>query len=445
MQVRLLGPVDVVVNGVSRPICGLRRKAVLATLALQHGDIVSVDQLTDVVWGEAAPSAARNTLQSHVSYLRAVLGDKAAIRAQQPGYVLELPDGTDVQLVRRLMGLARRAAAPADQARQLAAALSLWRGQPLADVTGMVWLDGQAARLGMIRLEVLRALADARLAAGEHRELLDQVLEQLAAEQLLDEQIQAQLMIALYRSGRQADALAAYQRMRRALSDELGVSPSQRLRDLEVAILRQDPALDVAAGPAGPGGAAPAGPVPAQLPPVPAFAGRRDELASLDALLPESPAAGADVHAGAAISLLSGTAGVGKTTLAVHWAHRVSARFPDGQLFTNLQGFDPAGAAIEPSDALRGFLEAFGIPEARIPPDLAGQAGLYRSVLAGKRVLVVLDNARDEKQVRPLLPASPGCRAIVTSRNRLVGLVATEGASPLMLDLLSPDDARELC
>ena len=190
-------------------------------------------------------------------------------------------------------------------------------------------------------------------------------------------------------------------------------------------------------------GAAPV-PVPAQLPPGPPFAGRRDELASLDALLPASAEAPEGGPGGAAISVLSGTAGVGKTALAVHWARRVSARFPDGQLFASLRGFDPAGAAIEPGDALRGFLEAFGIPEARIPAELAGQAGLYRSVLAGKRVLVVLDNARDEKQVRPLLPASPGCVAVVTSRNRLVGLVATEGASALTLDLLSPGDAREL-
>jgi DNA-binding SARP family transcriptional activator len=443
MQVRLLGPVDVVVDGQPRPVHGLRRKAVLATLALQHGDLVSIDQLIDVVWGEAAPATARNTLQSHVSYLRTVLGGKPAIRAQPPGYVLDLPDGTDVLRVRQLILLAGQAAAPAEQARQLAAALGLWRGQPLADVEGVPWLDGQAERLNMLRVDVVRALSDARLAAGEHRELIPS-LEPLAAERPLDEQVQAQLMLALYRSGRQADALAVYQRTRRALADQLGVDPGPSLRDLEVAILRQDPALDVTAELTRTGRGTAAVPVPAQLPPGPPFAGRRDELASLDALLPapaETPEGGAG---GAAISVLSGTAGVGKTALAVHWAWRVSARFPDGQLFASLRGFDPAGAALDPGDALRGFLEAFGIPEARIPADLAGQAGLYRSVLAGKRVLVVLDNAKDEQQVRPLLPASYGCAAVVTSRNRLVGLVATEGANPLTLDLLSPGDAREL-
>jgi DNA-binding SARP family transcriptional activator/tetratricopeptide (TPR) repeat protein len=442
MQVRLLGPVDVIVDGEPRPVHGLRRKAVLATLALQHGDLVSIDQLMDVVWGGTAPSTSRNTLQSHVSYLRSVLGDRTAIRAQPPGYVLKLRDGTDVLRVSQLMRLARQADAPAEQARHLATALSLWRGQPLADVEGIAWLDGQAERLSTLRVDVARALADARLAAGEHRELIPS-LDPLAAEHLLDEQIQAQLMLALYRSGRQADALAVYQRTRRALAGQLGVDPSQPLRDLEVAILRQDPALDVTAEPAGAGQVA-AVPVPAQLPPGPPFAGRRDEMASLDALLPTSAQAPEGGPGGAAISVLSGTAGVGKTALAVHWARRVSARFPDGQLFASLRGFDPAGAALEPGDALRGFLEAFGIPEARIPADLAGQAGLYRSVLTGKRVLVVLDNARDEQQVRPLLPASPGCVAVVTSRNQLVGLVATEGARPLTLDLLSPDDAREL-
>jgi DNA-binding SARP family transcriptional activator len=409
MQVRLLGPVDLIVDGEARAVHGLRRKAVLATLALQHGEVVRVDQLVDVVWGESAPSTARNTLQSHVSYLRTVFGSRTAIRAQHSGYVLEVRDGTDVQHAQRLMRQARQMADPAARTPRLTAALGLYRGQPLADLAGLRWLDGQAERLEMLRLEIKRALTEARLAAGEHQALVPE-LEQLAAEHLLDEQIQAQLMLALYRSGRQADALAVYQRLRRSLADELGVDPSQSLRDLEVAILRQDAALDVTQDPVGFGRAAPKVPVPAQLPPGPAFAGRRAELASLDALLPVSPEASTDPAAGVAISVLSGTAGVGKTALAVHWAQRFSGRFPDGQLFANLRGFDPAGAALEPSDALRGFLEALGIPEARVPADLAGQAGLYRSVLAGKRVLVVLDNARDAKQVRRCCPPRQGAR-----------------------------------
>jgi tetratricopeptide (TPR) repeat protein len=250
-------------------------------------------------------------------------------------------------------------------------------------------------------------------------------------------------MLALYRSGRPTDALAAYHQLRRALDEELGMYPGQELRSLETAILRQDPELDAPARPASDVRGAQAGGVPAQLPSaVRAFTGRDAELESLDALLP----APADAAAAApvVIAAVSGTAGVGKTTLAVRWAHRVAARFPDGQLYVNLRGFDPGGLALEPSEAIRGFLEAFGVPVARIPADLDAQAGLYRSVLAGRRVLVVLDNARDVEQVRSLLPGSPGCAVIVTSRSHLTGLVAADGAYALTLGLLPAADARDL-
>jgi len=444
MQVRLLGPVDVVVNGEPRPVHGLRRKAVLATLALHQGEAVSLDRLVEAVWGESAPSTARATLQNHVSYLRGVLGSRTAIRAEPPGYLLDLGDGTDAQRAERLLRRGRQFADPADGVRDLKAALALWRGRPLADLAALPWLAEQAEHLDLLRVEIMRAFSAARLAAGEHRELVPE-LEQMAAERLLDEQIQAQLMLALYRSGRQADALAIYQRMRRALAEELGVDPGKSVRALELAILRQDPVLDLPARPARSPGAATWAPVPAQLPAaVPAFAGRRAELASLDALLPPAPDGNSARPAAVTVAVLSGTAGVGKTALAVHWAQRVSAQFPDGQLYANLQGFDPAGAALEPGDAIRGFLEALGVPAARMPADLAARAGLYRSMLAAKRVLVVLDNARDAGQVRPLLPGSPGCVAVVTSRDDLAGLVATECAWPLTLDLLTIADARDL-
>ncbi|HEY7144932.1 MAG TPA: BTAD domain-containing putative transcriptional regulator [Streptosporangiaceae bacterium] len=444
MQVRLLGPVDVVVAGEPRPVQGLRRKAVLAALALHCGEVVSTSTLADVVWGQRAPSTAVNTLQSHVSYLRQLLGSKDAIRARPPGYLLDLGDeGTDVQAAERLLLAGRQAADPVLGARQLQAALALWRGRPLADLPGLAWLEEQAERLELLGVQVKRALFEARLTAGEHQALVPD-LEQMVAGRPLDEQLQAQLMLALYRSGRQADALAAYRRLQQALSEELGVHPGQQLRELEAAILRQDPALDPPAAVAALRLGPPPVPVPAQLPAaVAAFAGRGTELASLDALLPRAePVSGGP--AAVVISALSGTAGVGKTALAVHWAHQVSARFPDGQLYVNLQGFHPGGAAVEPGEAVRGFLEAFGVPVARIPAELPAQAGLYRSVLAGKRVLVVLDNARDVEQVRPLLPGSPRCLAIVTSRNHLTGLVAAEGAYPLTLGLLPAADARDL-
>jgi DNA-binding SARP family transcriptional activator/tetratricopeptide (TPR) repeat protein len=442
MQVRLLGPVDVIVDGGPRPVRGVRRGAVLAVLALHCGKVVSTGQLVDIVWGETAPPTVVNTLQAHVSYLRRVLGSKAAIRARPPGYVLDLgTDGTDVQLAEQLLRRGTRSADPVQGARLLETALALWRGRPLVDLVGLPWLEAQAERLELLGVRVKLALSEARLAAGEHLALAPD-LEQLAAERPLDEQVHAQLMLALYRSGRQADALAAYHQLRVTLDEELGIDPGQELRDLEAAVLRQDPALDAPRTAAASPLPSSRVPIPAQLPSaLPAFVGRGAELASLNTLLPVADEASS---AAVAIAALSGTAGVGKTTLAVHWAHRVSARFPDGQLYVNLKGFDPGGEALDPGEAVRGFLEAFGVPVTRIPADLPGRAGLYRSLLAGKRVLVVLDNARDVGQVRPLLPGSSGCLALVTSRNHLTGLVATEGAHPVALDLLPAADARDL-
>ncbi len=427
-----------------RPVSGLRRKAVLATLALHDGETVSTDRLVDVVWGETAPPTALNTLQSHVSHLRGVLGCKAAILARPPGYVLDVgDDATDVRVAQRLLRQGTQSADPARGARDLREALALWRGSPLADVTGLAWLEEQAGRLDLLHEQIKRGLSVARLAAGEHAQLVPD-LEQMVAAHPLDEQIHAQLMLALYRSGRQADALAAYQRLRSTLAEELGIDPSQAVRDLETAILRQDPSLD-APTPAALRPAPPEAPVPAQLPPtVAGFAGRDAELTSLDAILPAAAQSGSAEGATVVISAIAGTAGVGKTALAVHWAHRVRGLFPDGQLYVNLRGFDRCGPAVDPGQALRGFLDAFAVPPERIPADLDAQVGLYRSLLAGKRVLVVLDNARDAGQVRPLLPGSPGCLALVTSRNHLTGLVATEGAFPLSLDLLTVPEAQDL-
>src|SRR5262249_37565440 len=206
VRVRLLGPVDGMVDGGPRPVHGVRRRAVLATLALHDGETVSTGRLVDAVWGQAAPPTALNTLQSHVSHLRKVLGSKAAILARPPGYVLNLgDDGTDVQLAERLLRQGMQSADPGRGARDLREALALWRGSPLADVTGSVWLEGQAGRLDLLREQIQRVLSEASLAAGEHTQLVPD-LEQMVADHPLDEQIHAQLMVALYRSGRQADA-----------------------------------------------------------------------------------------------------------------------------------------------------------------------------------------------------------------------------------------------
>ena len=306
-------------------------------------------------------------------------------------------------------------------------------------------------------------------------------LEELVADQPLDERVVGHLMLALYRSGRQADALACYLRLRAALADELGIDPGQELRDLETAILRQDARLDLvlprgaavlpsAAEPNavppedGPSPGAPSRraisdgpspdvpsaasaaselPVPAQLPPVTAdFVGRGMALGVLDDLLPSADDAAAP-RAGAVAVAVTGTAGVGKTALALHWAHRHRHLFPDGQLHVNLRGFDPCCPPTEPGRVLRDFLQALNIPPHRIPDDTDAMAALYRSVVAGRRLLVIIDNARDSEQALPLLPGGPGSIAVVTSRVQLTGLIAA-GARQLSLDLLTLTEASDL-
>ncbi|GIG69234.1 AfsR/SARP family transcriptional regulator [Phytomonospora endophytica] len=446
VQIRLLGPVDVVVDGAVRPVSGQRRKAVLAVLALQAGDVVSTERLIDLVWDGRPPATAVNTLQSHISYLRGVLRSKAAIVARPPGYVLALgPDSTDVGVAERLVRQGTAVTEPARTAASLRAALDLWRARPLADLAGSTYFDDQAVRLELAHLSALESLFDARLAMGEHGAVVAE-LERLVRENPFRERLHAQLMIALYRSGRQTDALTVYRCLRKELDDHFGIDPSPELRELEVALLRHDGAL---AAPATVAAAAPdavpraaAAPVPGQLPSaVRAFAGRRGPLRWLDEVM---TGLGRDPGAGSEVVVLVGSAGVGKTSLAVHWAHKVAARFPDGQLYINLRGFDPGGPAMTPAEALRRFLDALGVPPEWIPASLDAQAALYRSVLAGRRVLVVLDNAADTDQVRHLLPGSPGCLVLVTSRSRLVPLVVTEGARALHLDLMPPAEAREL-
>ena len=447
MQVRLLGPVDVVIDSQPRLIGGRRRTGLLAVLALAAGEVVSAEWLSEAVWGGGS-SPRDNTLHSHISALRRVLG-KDAIVAHPPGYVLNLgADGTDVQAAERLLRQGTAAAEPAQAVADLRAALALWRGEPLTGVAGLPGLSGQPGRLERLRAQIRRALVEARLAAGEHHQLTGE-LEQMVTADPLDEQLHAQLMLALYRAGRQADALAAYDRIRQTLAADLGIDPGHALRGLHAAILRQDQSLTAPAPPAA--ASAAASPVPAQLPlAVPGFTGRAAELARLDALLPPGDGAGTTsttspaAPVAVAVTVISGTPGVGKTALAVHWAHRITHRFPDGQLHADLRGYGPAGTAVSPSEALHGFLLALGVPPERIPADLDARTALYRTRLAGRQILIVLDNARDPAQVRPLLPGTPGCLAVITSRQQLTPLVVTEDARPLALDLMTDAEARDL-
>jgi DNA-binding SARP family transcriptional activator len=433
MRYRVLGPLRVWDGSSWSAIRAPQQRVVLAVLLAESGRTVSTDRLVDEVWGEQPPRAATSALQNYVHRLRRQLADGSRLVTRHRGYELIAGDeDLDADEFRRLVDSARgRLATGQGEAAitHLTDALDLWQGPAAADVPPGPTVTAWAAGLERHRLATIEQLMGLRLDRGRHAEVVDE-LSRLVEAHPLREQLHAQRILALYRSGRRGEALAAYRRARRVLVDELGVEPGPELRELQRAVLADDPQLAIRSESGQP--------VPAQLPPdLAGFAGRRTPLDRLDSLLP--PAGSAMV-----IAVVSGTAGVGKTTLAVHWAHRIADRFPDGQLYVNLRGFDPSGSATEPAAALRGFLDALAVAPQRIPSDLDAQVGLYRSLLAGRRVLIVLDNARDAAQVRPLLPGSPGCLVAVTSRNRLASLVATEGARPLVLDLLSPDEAREL-
>ncbi len=314
-------------------------------------------------------------------------------------------------------------------------ALALWQGTPLADVPCQALRDAWVPQLEQARVQALEWRIEADLRLGRRDQLVPE-LRALAGEHPLRERFHGQLMVALAGAGRQAEALTAYQDARRVLIEELGIEPGPELRKLHERILAGDtelltPVSPVVAGPVA---------VPRQLPAAAGhFVGRETELQVLSQLLPRHAGAGGPV----VISAISGSAGIGKTALAVHWAHQVAPRFPDGQLYVNLRGFDPS-VPMAPADAIGRFLEALEVSPDRIPADPDGQAALYRSRLVGRRMLILLDNARDAGQVRPLLPGVPGCLVVITSRDQLGGLVALDGAVPLTLDLLTEPEARDL-
>jgi DNA-binding SARP family transcriptional activator len=431
----LLGPLGVRTDGTPVPVPAAKRRALLAALLLRANHVVPLDDLADVLWGEDLPSDVRSGVQNYVMRLRQALGPAGARITTQPrGYLIRVEAGElDLDCFEAVLRDARTAAREArwpDAVGHAAAALALWRGEPLADLGSDLLTAREGPRLYELRLQALETRIEAELQLGRPGEVIGE-LRQLAAEQPLRERLHGLLMLALYRDGRQAEALAAYQHARSALTDELGTEPGPDLRHLHQQILTADPALAPTAVPA---------PVPRQLPAaVAGFTGRTAELAALTGMLDQAGTPGTLV-----ISAIGGTAGVGKTALAVHWAHQVAGRFTDGQLHVNLRGHDPSGSPVTAAEAIRGFLAALGVPPERIPPDPQAQAGLYRSLLSGKQMLILLDNALDERQVRPLLPASPASLVLVTSRSQLGGLAATDGARLLSLDVLSHAEAVQL-
>ncbi|MGW7384547.1 BTAD domain-containing putative transcriptional regulator [Streptomyces sp. NPDC054794] len=430
-----------------------QQRAVLVALLLRRGRPVTLDELLNTVWGENLPTAAVSVLRTYVSRLRKVLEPGRDIPESErvvvsvgDGYLARVPEGAlDLAVFEQRVAEAKKVRAAgrvSDAAELLRTALDGWQGGALAGVPGPL-AESERNRLSEERLTALEARLDADVELGRHGEVIAELIS-LTGAHPLRERLCRLLMLALYRSDRQAEALETYHRTRGILAAELGIDPGAPLQDLYERILAADASLDLGppAPPAEPALPVPAHPArPAQLPAdLPAFVGRSAELDRVRALLPEHDGPQATV----VISAIGGMGGVGKTTLAVHWAHEIADRFPDGQLCINLRGFDPTGSVVRPESAIRIFLDALGVPPMRIPAGLDAQAALYRSMLAERRVLVLLDNARDADQVRPLLPGSPGCLVIITSRNQLTGLVVGEGAHPLTLDQPTPAEAHDL-
>ncbi|MFF1811535.1 BTAD domain-containing putative transcriptional regulator [Streptomyces sp. NPDC058251] len=431
LRFSVLGPVRAWRGDDPLPAGSPQQRALLAALLLREGRTATAAELIDALWGDEPPSQALAAVRTYASRLRKTLGAEVLV-SESGGYAIRAPREGALDLAQ-----AQERAADAEKARGagdlcrarelLREALGLWDGEPLASLPGP-YAETQRARLEEWRLQLLESRLDMDLEQGCHAEAVSE-LTALTAAHPLRERLRELLMLALYRSGRQAEALAVYADTRRMLADELGVDPRAGLKELQHRILQADPGLAEPSAPAAEPAAAPV--LPAQLPAtVPDFTGRTSFVAELSDVL--ASAEGRVM----AVSALAGIGGVGKTTLAVHVAHQARGAFPDGQLYVDLQG---AGSrAAEPETVLGAFLRALGTADSAIPDSLEERSALYRSVLDGRRVLVLLDNARDAAQVRPLLPGTEGCAALVTSRMRMVDLA---GAHLVDLDVMSPEEA----
>lgn len=430
IQYCLLGPVEARDGGTSLPLGGPKQRGLLAALLLRANRAVPAEQLIDDLWGPRPPASARNLLQGYVADLRKAT---VPVQTRSPGYLLAVPAGSlDLD---RFEALVREGEQDLAEGRRrqaghrLREALALWRGRPLADVASGPLAHSAVARLEQRHVAALEARIDADLACGRAADLVAE-LEALVAAYPLREHLRGQLMLALYRSQRQAEALQVYRETRRLLVEELGLEPSAPLQKLERAILAAEagaPALLPVEPESGP---------PRHLPPdVADFTSRQETVAAVSGLLlrggPEATAV--------VVAAVIGKAGVGKTAFAVHVAHRLSGRFPDGQLYVDLRGAE--AEALDPAAVLAGFLGALGLPGGAVPESLPERLQLYRTRMADRRMLVLLDNAACESQVRPLLPGTAGSAVLVTSRRRLTGLAIPD---VLHLDVLDPDQALDL-
>jgi DNA-binding SARP family transcriptional activator len=452
LRLSVLGPLEASLNGSPLHLGPPARRAVLGLLAAEHGGLLRRDAIIDAIWGQWPPATATNLVQAHVSRLRKVLdtaGNRAAddsvITSAGSSYRLRLRiEELDLLVFRDLVACAAAASANGDY--QAACdlygrAVAMWRGDPLGDVD---LLRGHPAITGLGRelADALIKYAELACELGLHDQVLPR-LWALAAAEPFNERVHALLIIALAGSGQQASALGVYEEIRLRLDREFGAYPGEDLAVAHSRVLHQDiPSanrqreLRRTPGPAVAGHV-----VPRQLPAVPRyFIGRASDRKKLTDLLNAADWG----TGGILIAAMTGMAGVGKTALALRWAHEVEGRFPDGQLFTDMRGYSPSGGPRRASESVRDFLTALGVPPASIPPDENGQVTLYRSLLAGRRVLIVLDNASDAEQIRPLLPGAPGCAVLVTSRNQLTGLAAAEGAHLLPLDPLPESEAYSL-
>jgi len=428
LTIRLLGPVRVDRGAEIVESGPPQQQATLAVLAVNAGTPTPVEQIAAAIWGDRQPSSAHGTVRTCVYRLRKILsGDGAGIESSSQGYLLRAAPGViDLHRFTALVDEARALPdnATQDRADRLRRAIDLWRGDAFAGLCGE-YFDDRRTRLAAERFTAVQDWCEAALELDQADRTVASLHELIAIDPF-QERSHELLMLALVRLGQRAEALEVYDRIRRRLADELGIDPGPRLQALHERVLHSDATLLRAPEPAEEAYT----PIPAQLPSdLMAFSGRDDEVADA-------------VETAAPITLIHGTAGVGKTTLAVHVAHQMAADYPDGQLFINLQGFYRNMSPVPPGMAIRSLLEGLGIPAAQVPDDLPAQTAYYRSVMAGRRCLIVLDNARDSEQVLPLLPGNAGCAVIVTTRTMLTQLVMATGAHIIQLDLLSPAAAE---